>query len=239
MPPVPKHSKIITPDVGTPGRVFFQAVSDWADNEARRLNSGHKFAFDLRGSHLILKEDMIMLQRSVYHIADTKEIRFQEGPNSYSNLLAKLRRSRPQIDSGVEQRFVSFVKNEDIMSQLDQMDWGGVRAPRRKRASTAAMLGESSQSSQPREFSSLRQEVTAQLNEIPSQPVSSISLQAQNDTLCRNLLRSNVERRLADTGSQPSGLRYDMVVRNGSRSETVVSDKNKVRLSFQLVIFYA
>jgi len=199
MPAIPKSSKIIVPDIDTPGRVFFQAVCDWADGEAIRLYSGDDFVFDLKGGDLMSKEEMIMLQRSVYHIADSKEIRFQEGLNSPTNLLAKLRRARPEIDSRVEERFKSFVRNDNIMSQLDRMNWGA-RAPRGKRASTAT-LGESGQSSQPRESSSLRQEIAALSDEIPSQPVPSISLQTQNDSLCRNLLRSDIERKLAETGS--------------------------------------
>jgi len=48
-----------------------------------------------------------------------------------------------------------------------------------------------------------------------------------------------VERRLAETGSQPSGLRYDMVVRNGSVSETAVENGNEVGLSIKLAISHA
>lgn len=105
MPAIPKHSKITASDVGSPGGIFFQAVCDWADGEAARLYSGNDLVFDLKGGDLMSKEEMIMLQRSVYHVADSKEIRFQQGPNSHDNLLAKLRHSRPEIDSGVDERF--------------------------------------------------------------------------------------------------------------------------------------
>ena len=238
MPAIPKHSKVTASDVGSPGGIFFQAVCDWADGEAARLYSGNDLVFDLKGGDLMSKEEMIMLQRSVYHVADSKEIRFQQGPNSHGNLLAKLRHSRPEIDSGVDERFRSFVRNDDIVSQLDRVNWGA-RGPRGKPASTATTRGKSNQPSQPRESSSLRQEVAAQPNEVPDQPIPSMSLQTQNDSLCRGLLRSNVERRLAETGSQPSGLRYDMVVRNGSVSETAVENGNEVGLSFKLAISHA
>ncbi len=235
MPAIPKPSKITASDIGSPGGVFFQAVCDWADGEVARLYSGDDFIFDLKGGDLMSKEEMIMLQRSVYHVADSKEIRFLQGSNSHGNLLSKLRRSRPDIDSGVDERFRSFVRNDDIVSQLDRVNWGA-RVPRRKPASAATTCGESTQSSQPRESSSLRQEVAAQPNEVPDDPIPSMSLQTQNDSLCRGLLRSNVERRLAETGSQPSGLRYDMVVRNGSGPETAVENENEVGLSFKLAV---
>jgi superfamily II DNA/RNA helicase len=232
MPSIPaKRSKIIIPVPNTPGRVFFQAVCDWADNEATRLYSGDDYVFDLKGSDFISKEKMIMLQRSVYHITDSKEIRFLEGPNNYRNLLTELRQLRPEIDSGVEERFKSFVKNDDIMSQLDRMDWG-VQPPRGKPISKTTPLRGSSQSSQPEESSSLRQEVATQPSELlaSTQTVPSISLQAQNDSLCRSLLRSNAQRKLIETGSQPSGLRYDMVVQSGSVLDMTAENQDEVKL---------
>jgi hypothetical protein len=81
-----------------------------------RLYSGDDFIFDLKGGDLMLKEEMIMLQRLVYHVADSKEIRFLQGSNSHGNLLANLQCLRPEIDSGVDERFRSFVRNDDIVS---------------------------------------------------------------------------------------------------------------------------
>ncbi len=110
------------------------------------MYSGDDFVFDLKGGHLMPKEEIIMLQRSVYHVADSKEIRFLQGPHSHGNLLANLRRLRPEIDSGVDERFRSFVRNDDIVSQLDRVNWGA-RGPRRKPASAATTRSESAQSS--------------------------------------------------------------------------------------------
>lgn len=230
MPAIPiKPSRLNTPDIDTPGWIFLQAVYDWADGEATRLCSGDDLAFDLKGADLMSRDQMIMLGRSVYHIADIREIRFQEGPNGPGNLLARLRSSRPEIDPGLEERFKSFVRNDDIILRLDRIDWG-VYAPRGKRLSTATPVSISSQSSQPRKSSSLRQEATIQTNEVhaSSQVILTTSLQMQNDSLCRNLLRSNIKQKLAETGSQPSGLRYDMIVGKKRIVKTAVENQIEV-----------